>query len=80
MGATARWTSSTSCKDPERVVEVYEATVPVDVILGRFKAARAMSDLHQAATQPLSPHHRLHGIAVRTELEEWAANGRPCAK
>ena len=39
-------------------------------MLGRFKAARAMSELHQAATQPLSSHHRLHGIAVRTELEE----------
>jgi class 3 adenylate cyclase/tetratricopeptide (TPR) repeat protein len=62
--------------DPERVVEVYEATIPVDVMLGRFKAARAMSEFHQAATQPLSVHHRLHGIAVRTELEElsgeWA--------
>jgi class 3 adenylate cyclase/tetratricopeptide (TPR) repeat protein len=57
-------------RDPERLVEVYEATVPVDVMLGRFKAARAMSELHLAATQPLSPHHRLHGIAVRTELEE----------
>jgi tetratricopeptide (TPR) repeat protein len=56
--------------DPERVVEVYEATVPVDVMLGRFNAARAMSELHQAATRPLSAHHRLHGIAVRTELEE----------
>ncbi|HEX7311914.1 MAG TPA: hypothetical protein VF232_12115 [Gaiellaceae bacterium] len=56
--------------DPERVVEVYEATVPVDAMLGRFKAARAMSELHRAATQPLSAHHRLHGIAVRTELEE----------
>jgi hypothetical protein len=56
--------------DPERVVEVYESIVPVDVMLGRFKAARAMSEFHEAATQPLSPHHRLHGIAVRAELEE----------
>jgi class 3 adenylate cyclase/tetratricopeptide (TPR) repeat protein len=56
--------------DPERVVEVYEATIPVDVMLGRFNAARAMSELHDAATQPLSPHHRLHGVAVRAELEE----------
>jgi class 3 adenylate cyclase/tetratricopeptide (TPR) repeat protein len=56
--------------DPERVVEVYEATIPVDVMLGRFNAARTMSELHDAATQPLSPHHRLHGVAVRAELEE----------
>jgi class 3 adenylate cyclase/tetratricopeptide (TPR) repeat protein len=56
--------------DPERVVEVYEATIPVDVMLGRFNAARAMSELHNSATQALSPHHRLHGIAVRSELEE----------
>src|SRR6266545_334122 len=56
--------------DPERVVEVYEATIPVHVTLGRFQAARAMSELHQAATQPLSSHHRLHGVAIKAELEE----------
>ena len=56
--------------DPERVVEVYEATIPVHVMLGRFQAARAMSELHQAATQPLSSHHRLHGVAIKAELEE----------
>lgn len=57
-------------RDPERIVEIYEAIVPVDTMLGRFGAARAMAEKQEAATLPLSPHHRLHGVAVRAELEE----------
>jgi hypothetical protein len=57
-------------QDPERIVEIYEAVVPVAVMLGRFSAARVMAERQEAATQPLSPHHRLHGVALRAELEE----------
>jgi tetratricopeptide (TPR) repeat protein len=59
-------------RDPERIVEIYESTVPAYAVLGRVDEAREMSELHEAATQPLSPHHRLHGVAVRAELEELA--------
>jgi hypothetical protein len=51
-------------------VEIQEAVVPVAAMLGRFNAARAMAERQNAATQPLSPHHRLHGVAVKAELEE----------
>jgi len=55
-------------------VEIFEAVVPIDAILGRFDAARTMAARQAAATVPLSPHHRLHGVAVRTELEELSGN------
>ena len=66
--------------DPERVVEVYEATVPVDVILGRFKAARAMSDLHAGRdAAALSPTTGCTASPSGPSWRSWAASGRPCA-
>jgi class 3 adenylate cyclase/tetratricopeptide (TPR) repeat protein len=61
-------------RDPETIVEAYEATVPVHVMLGRFSAARTMAERHDEATQRLSPHHRLHGVAMTAELEELRAD------
>jgi len=58
--------------DPEKISEVYEATVPIDAMLGRFNAARTMAQAFDAATERLSPHHRVHGISVTAELEELA--------
>jgi hypothetical protein len=60
--------------DPEQVLEVYEALVPTQSMLGRFAEARQISILHAAATERLTPHHRVHGVAVRSELEELCAD------
>jgi hypothetical protein len=59
--------------DPEKVAEVYEAVVPPDAALGRFADARAMAHAFDAATARLTPHHRVHGIALTVEIEELAA-------
>jgi len=47
--------SSASFHDPEQVLEVYEALVPVQSMLGRFAEARDVSILHAEATERLDP-------------------------
>src|SRR5436189_159828 len=51
--------------DPEQTLEIYEALVPVQTMLGMFDDARAISKLHTEATRRMTPHHRLHGAAVK---------------
>jgi hypothetical protein len=58
--------------DPERLIDLYEAVVPAEATLGRFDRARRAARLHALATQTLTAHHRLHGFALASELEEVA--------
>jgi class 3 adenylate cyclase len=63
--------------DPETEVYACAAAINPAVACGEFDEARILAARHDEATQPLSPHHRLHGIALLVELEEllgnWAA-------
>jgi tetratricopeptide (TPR) repeat protein len=61
-------------RDPEQVIEVYEALVPIQAMLGRFDEAREITALQGEATQRLTAHHRVHGVALRAELEELSAD------
>jgi tetratricopeptide (TPR) repeat protein len=63
-------------RDPEQVIEVYEALVPVQSMLGHFDDARTILAQHDQATLRLTPHHHVHGVAVRAELEELCAGWR----
>jgi hypothetical protein len=56
--------------DPEKISEVYEQPIASCAMLGRFPEARRIAAKFDESTQRLSPHHRLHGIAVTSELEE----------
>ena len=58
--------------DPDHVADVYEHAIPPAVANGRLDEARALSVKHAAIVEPLSAHHRLHGVAVRLEIEEAA--------
>jgi hypothetical protein len=58
--------------DPDHVADVYEHAIPPAVANGRLDEARALSAKHAAIVEPLSAHHRLHGFAVRLEVEEAA--------
>jgi hypothetical protein len=58
--------------DPDHVADVYEHAIPPAVANGRLDEARALSEKHAAIVEPLSAHHRLHGFAVRLEVEEAA--------
>jgi class 3 adenylate cyclase len=56
--------------DPDHVAEIYEQLIPSHCANGRFAEARRLAAEHDAVVEPLSDHHRLHGIAVLLEVEE----------
>jgi hypothetical protein len=58
--------------DPDQVADVYESAIPGCCGIGRFREARRLAALHSAVTDPLTPHHRLHSIALELEIEEIA--------
>jgi class 3 adenylate cyclase len=56
--------------DPDHVAEIYELVIPSCCANARFAEARRLATEHDAVVEPLSDHHRLHGIAVLLEVEE----------
>ncbi|HYX77423.1 MAG TPA: hypothetical protein VE757_09635, partial [Gaiellaceae bacterium] len=56
--------------DPDHIADLYEHAIPPAIANGRVDEARALSAKHAAIVEPLSAHHRLHGVAVRLEIEE----------
>ncbi|HEX6700249.1 MAG TPA: adenylate/guanylate cyclase domain-containing protein, partial [Gaiellaceae bacterium] len=71
MGRTALEMSG-EITDPDHIADVYEHAIPPCVATGRLDEARELSAKHSEVVQPLSAHHRLHGFAVRLEIEEAA--------
>jgi class 3 adenylate cyclase len=59
--------------DADLLADVYEFALPAHCAAGRFQDARRFVEQHDAIVEPLTPHHRLHGISVRLELEEAVA-------
>jgi hypothetical protein len=59
--------------DPDHTVDVYESGVPTCVALGRFEEARRLARKHDEFASRLTPHHRMHGVAVLLELETMTA-------
>ena len=60
--------------DPDHLVDIYSMPIPGLLGLGRFDEARTYAEMHDAAASKLSPHHQLHGVAFKLELEEIACN------
>ena len=58
--------------DPEEAVETHELMVHITLTLGRMAEARRLATEHADLVEPLSSHHRVHGIALTLELEELA--------
>jgi class 3 adenylate cyclase len=56
--------------DPDHVADIYELAIPSCCANVRFSEARRLAAEHDAIVEPLSDHHRLHGIAVLLEVEE----------
>jgi hypothetical protein len=56
--------------DPDYWCEAYENAVPVSVAVGRFDEARRFTASYDDVARHLTPHHRVHAIALRTELAE----------
>ncbi|HYY34677.1 MAG TPA: adenylate/guanylate cyclase domain-containing protein [Gaiellaceae bacterium] len=60
--------------DPDHIVEMRETAMPPAAAVGRLREARRLADEHTKRTERLSPHHRMHSVALRAEVEELAGN------
>jgi hypothetical protein len=60
--------------DADAAVYVYASAINPAVACGEADEARRYATLHDEATRPLSPHHRLHGTALLLVLEELLGN------
>jgi tetratricopeptide (TPR) repeat protein len=62
--------------DPDHRADIYAAPISGCVWAGDFAEARRLARMHDITTEPLTPHHRLHGVALLGEVEEllggWA--------
>jgi hypothetical protein len=56
--------------DPDHVADIYEITIPSYGANAQFSEAKRLAAEHDAIVEPLSDHHRLHGVAVLLEIEE----------
>jgi class 3 adenylate cyclase len=72
--AERRFDLMSEISDPDHVVEILETAIPVTAALGRFQETRRHAWEHVERSQRLTPHHRMHGIAVVVETEELAGH------
>jgi class 3 adenylate cyclase len=56
--------------DPDHLADLYATGVPVCMLAGRFREARRLAARNDEISSRLTAHHRIHGIAVRLEIEE----------
>jgi class 3 adenylate cyclase/tetratricopeptide (TPR) repeat protein len=56
--------------DPELRADVYSQALLPSLAWGRFRETRRLAAAHDEISSKLTPHHRVHGIAVLLEVEE----------
>ena len=56
--------------DPDIRADIHAAPITGCIWSGRFREARRLAVAHDAITTSLTPHHRLHGVAIKIEVEE----------
>jgi class 3 adenylate cyclase len=63
--------------DPDHRCDAYESSAPISAAVADFGGARDLARLHGQLAQRLSPHHRVHAVALELELAdalgEWSA-------
>lgn len=62
--------------DPDHVTEIYEELVPACALLGRFREALEHVGTHADVARRLTPHHRIHSIAMELEVNELVGDWR----
>ncbi len=60
--------------DPDLIHDLYISTIPTAVAVGRVREARRLADELDKVVARLTPHHRVHGVASRLEVEELAGD------
>jgi hypothetical protein len=56
--------------DPDVRADIHAAPISGCIWSGRFGEARRLARAHTEITGSLTPHHRLHGVAIELEVEE----------
>jgi tetratricopeptide (TPR) repeat protein len=56
--------------DADLLADIYEFAIPSYIAVGRFEEARGLARKQARVVEPLTPHHRLHGVSVQLEVEE----------
>ena len=68
--ATRRLALADSISDPDHLVDIESMVIPGLLGRARFEEARRHAQLHDEAASRLSPHHQVHAVAMKLELEE----------
>jgi len=61
-------------QDPDHVMEIHEGLVPSCAAVGKLAEARRLAEAADEHARRLSPHHRVHGVALRLEAGELAGD------
>jgi class 3 adenylate cyclase len=61
-------------RDPDIAADVYGAALIATLGSGHFREARRLAKQQNEINSRLTPHHRVHGLAILLEVEELAAN------
>jgi class 3 adenylate cyclase/tetratricopeptide (TPR) repeat protein len=56
--------------DPDLVADAYGAAVPAVAALGRVREAERLAQQYYEVNERLTPHHRVHGVALPCEVAE----------
>jgi len=56
--------------DADLLADIYEFAIPSYTAMGRITEARGLARKQAEVVEPLTPHHRLHGVSVQLEVEE----------
>jgi hypothetical protein len=56
--------------DPDLRADIHAAPISGCIWSGRFQEARRLAVAHDEIVESLTPHHRLHGVSIKIEVEE----------
>jgi class 3 adenylate cyclase len=60
--------------DPDLRADIHAAPISGCIWSGRFREARRLGNVNDQLTSTLTPHHRVHGVAILGEVEELLGN------
>jgi hypothetical protein len=60
--------------DPDHILGVYEAAIPALAGLSDLDEAARLARAHLELSRTLTPHHRIHGVALVLEVQELAGD------
>jgi class 3 adenylate cyclase len=74
MWETRRFDHIDELTNPDLIHDLYLSTIPTCAATGRMREARRLAASLDELVMRLTPHHRVHGVACRLEVEELVGN------